>query len=107
MEHNSLQHASNFSVSTPAIDRPGTCPPYERSDVDAGTETEGPASASGAPRQHSALLDKNPKASRQEFAQQIHATSGETHRKIRALLTDHQKELENAMVQSEHRVKTD
>ena len=33
----------------------------------------------------------------------IHPTSDETHRKIRALLTDHEKELEKAMVQSEHR----
>jgi hypothetical protein len=31
------------------------------------------------------------------------ATSDETHRKIRALLSDHEKELEKAMVQSEHR----
>ena len=37
----------------PALDRPGTCSPYERSGVDAGTATERPASASGAPRQHS------------------------------------------------------
>jgi protein CpxP len=44
-----------------------------------------------------ALLDKNPKASRQELAPQIHAISDETHHKIHALLTDHQKELEKAM----------
>ena len=44
-----------------------------------------------------ALLDKNPKASRQELAPQIHAISDDTHRKIHALLTDHQKELEKAM----------
>jgi hypothetical protein len=50
-----------------------------------------------------ALLGKNPKASRQELVPQIHAISDETHRKIHALLTDHQKELEKAMVQSEHR----
>jgi predicted HTH transcriptional regulator len=49
-----------------------------------------------------ALLDKNPKASRQELAPQIHAISDETHRKIHALLTDHQKELEQAMQQREH-----
>jgi hypothetical protein len=44
-----------------------------------------------------ALLDKNPKASRQELAPQIHAISDDTHRQIHALLTDHQKELEKAM----------
>jgi Spy/CpxP family protein refolding chaperone len=49
-----------------------------------------------------ALLDKNPTASRQEFASQIHSISDETHHKIRALLTDHQKELEKAMQQREH-----
>ena len=49
-----------------------------------------------------ALLDKNPKASRQELGPQIHAISDETHRQIHALLTDHQKELEKAMVHREH-----
>jgi predicted HTH transcriptional regulator len=49
-----------------------------------------------------ALLDKNPKASRQELGSEIHAISDETHRQIDALLTDHQKELEKAMVQREH-----
>ena len=49
-----------------------------------------------------ALLDKNPKASRQELAPQIHAISDDTHHKIHALLTDHQKELEKAMQQREH-----
>ena len=44
-----------------------------------------------------ALLDKNPTASRQELGPQIHAISDETHRKIHALLTDHQQELEKAM----------
>src|ERR1700692_3668883 len=44
-----------------------------------------------------ALLDKNPKASRQDLGPQIHAISDETHHKIHALLTDHQKELERAM----------
>ena len=48
------------------------------------------------------LLDKNPTASRQELDPQIHAISDETHRKIHALLTDHQKELEKAMQQREH-----
>jgi periplasmic protein CpxP/Spy len=49
-----------------------------------------------------ALLDKNPKASRQELSPQIHAISDETHRKIHALLTDHQRELEKAMLHREH-----
>ena len=49
-----------------------------------------------------ALLDKNPTASRQELGPQIHAVSDETHRKIHALLTDHQKQLEKAMQQREH-----
>jgi len=48
------------------------------------------------------LLDKYPTASRQELGPQIHAISDETHDKIHALLTDHQKELEKAMVQREH-----
>jgi ribosome recycling factor len=49
-----------------------------------------------------ALLDKNPKASRQELGPQIHAISDETYHKIRALRTDHQKELEKAKQQREH-----
>ena len=49
-----------------------------------------------------ALLDKNPTASRDEFGPQIHSVSDERHRKIDALLTDHQKELEKAMQQREH-----
>jgi protein CpxP len=49
-----------------------------------------------------AVLDKNPKASRQELGPQIHAISDETHSQIHALLTDHQKELEKAMRQREH-----
>ena len=44
-----------------------------------------------------ALLDKNPKASRQQLGPQIHTISDETHREIHALLTDHQKELEKRM----------
>ena len=48
------------------------------------------------------LLDKNPTASPQELAPQIHAISDETHHKIHALLTDHQRELERAMQQREH-----
>jgi predicted HTH transcriptional regulator len=50
-----------------------------------------------------ALLDKNPTASRPELAPQIHAISDETHHQIHALLTDHQKELEKAMQQREHK----
>ena len=49
-----------------------------------------------------ALLDKNPTASRRELAPQIHPISDETHHKIHALLTAHQKELEKAMQQREH-----
>ena len=49
-----------------------------------------------------ALLDKNPKASRQELGPQIHAISDETQRQIHALLTYHQKELEKAMQKREH-----
>jgi hypothetical protein len=48
-----------------------------------------------------ALLDKNPKASRQDLAPQIHAISDDTHREIHVLLTDHQRELEKAMQQRE------
>jgi ribosome recycling factor len=48
------------------------------------------------------LLDKNTTASRRELAPQIHAISDDTHHKIHALLTDHQKELEKAMQQDEH-----
>jgi DNA anti-recombination protein RmuC len=48
------------------------------------------------------LLDKNSQASRQELAPQIQAISDDTHHKIHALLTDHQKELEKAMQQREH-----
>jgi len=50
-----------------------------------------------------ALLDKNPNLSRKELAPQIHAISDDTHRKIHALLTDHQKELEKAMQQRERK----
>jgi|ERR1700739_196357 len=50
-----------------------------------------------------ALFDSNPSASRQELGTQIHAISDETHRQIHALLTDHQKELEKAMREREHK----
>lgn len=49
-----------------------------------------------------ALLDKNPTASRQALAPQIHVVSDETHHQIHALLTDYQKELEKTMMQHEH-----
>jgi hypothetical protein len=90
----------------PTIDRPGTCSPYERCGVDALTLEQQQEVRPLLQEHHDnfqPLLDKNPKASRQELAPQIHAISDETHRKIHALLTDHQKELERAMVQSEHR----
>lgn len=47
------------------------------------------------------LLDKNPTASRQALGPQIHAISDQTHHEIHALLTDQQKELEKAILQSE------
>jgi periplasmic protein CpxP/Spy len=50
-----------------------------------------------------ALLDKNPKSSRQDLAPQIHAISDDTHHQIHALLTAHQQELEKSMQQREHR----
>ncbi|MDB6083088.1 MAG: hypothetical protein JWN43_969 [Gammaproteobacteria bacterium] len=50
-----------------------------------------------------ALLDRNPNASRQELGPQIHAISDETHREIHGLLTDRQKQLEQAMQQREHK----
>ncbi|HEV7519800.1 MAG TPA: hypothetical protein VGP89_01780 [Candidatus Angelobacter sp.] len=50
-----------------------------------------------------ALLDKNPKSSRQDIAPQIHAISDDTHHQIHALLTAHQQELEKSMQQREHR----
>jgi protein CpxP len=50
-----------------------------------------------------ALLDKNPTASRQDLGPQIHAISDGTHREIHALLSDHQKQLEKAMQQREHK----
>lgn len=48
------------------------------------------------------LLDKNPTASRKELGPQIHAISDETHRKINALLTEHQRVLEKSMQEREH-----
>jgi hypothetical protein len=50
-----------------------------------------------------ALIDKNPNVSRQDLGPQIHAISEETHREIHALLSDHQKQLEQAMQQRGHR----
>jgi predicted HTH transcriptional regulator len=49
-----------------------------------------------------ALLNRNPTASRKELAPQVHAISDETHHQIHALLTDHQQELEKAMVKRKH-----
>ncbi|MCU1312295.1 MAG: hypothetical protein JWM54_52 [Acidobacteriaceae bacterium] len=49
-----------------------------------------------------ALLDKNPTASRQALAPQIHAISDQTHGEIHALLSDRQKQLEQAMQRREH-----
>jgi hypothetical protein len=48
------------------------------------------------------VFDKNPTASRQELAPQIHSISDDTHRQIHALLTDHQKELEKEMPHNHH-----
>jgi hypothetical protein len=50
-----------------------------------------------------ALFDKNPSASRQELGPQIHAISDDTHHEIHALLSDHQRQLEQAMQQRGHR----
>jgi Spy/CpxP family protein refolding chaperone len=44
-----------------------------------------------------ALFDKNPKLSRGDLGPQIHAISDDTHHRIEALLTEHQKELAKAM----------
>ena len=49
-----------------------------------------------------ALLDNNPKLSRQDLGPQIHAISDETHREIEALLTEHQKQLAKAMQKRMH-----
>jgi hypothetical protein len=50
---------------------------------------------------HKSNVCKNPNASRQELAPQIHAISDETHRQIHVLLTE-EKELEKAMQEREH-----
>jgi Spy/CpxP family protein refolding chaperone len=49
-----------------------------------------------------ALLDKHPNLSRQELGPQIHAISDQTHHEIEALLTEHQKQLEKAMLERMH-----
>jgi hypothetical protein len=49
------------------------------------------------------LFDANPNASRQELGPQIHAISDGTHREIHALLSDHQRQLERAMQEREHK----
>jgi hypothetical protein len=43
------------------------------------------------------LIDKNPSAPREALSTQIHGISDQTHHKIDALLTDHQKQLAEAM----------
>jgi molecular chaperone DnaK (HSP70) len=43
------------------------------------------------------LIDKNPSALHEALNTQIHGISDQTHRKIDALLTDHQKQLAEAM----------
>ena len=53
------------------------------------------------------LLDRNPSTSRQDLAAQIHAISDQTHREIHALLNDHQRQLEAAMQQREHKGEED
>jgi periplasmic protein CpxP/Spy len=49
-----------------------------------------------------ALLDHNPRLSREALAPQIHAISDETHHEIEALLTEHQKQLAKAMQRRMH-----
>jgi Spy/CpxP family protein refolding chaperone len=49
-----------------------------------------------------ALLDNNPKLSRQDLGPQIHAISDETHHEIEALLPERQKELAKAMQKRMH-----
>ena len=44
-----------------------------------------------------ALFDSNPKLSRGDLGPQIHAISDDTHHRIEALLTEHQKQLAKAM----------
>ena len=46
-----------------------------------------------------ALLDNNPKLSRQDLGPRIHAISDETHHQIDALLTERQKQLVKAMLE--------
>jgi Spy/CpxP family protein refolding chaperone len=49
-----------------------------------------------------ALLDKNPTLSREDLQPQIRAISDQTHHQIEALLTEHQKELAQAMQKRMH-----
>jgi hypothetical protein len=49
-----------------------------------------------------ALLDSNPKLTRQDLGRQIHAISDDTHHEIHSLLTERQKKLERAMVERMH-----
>jgi hypothetical protein len=43
------------------------------------------------------LFDKNPSAPREALSRQIHGISDQTHHRIDALLTDHRKQLAEAM----------
>ena len=83
-----------------AIDRLEVCSPYERSGVDSEQQKQVRPLLEEHHDRIQKQLDRNPNASRQELGPQIHAISDETHRKIHALLTDHQKELERAMQQT-------
>jgi hypothetical protein len=49
-----------------------------------------------------ALFDKNPSLSGLDLGPQIHAISDETYHEIGALLTEHQKQLEKAMMERMH-----
>jgi len=110
MERSHLQRASSFSLSIPAT----SAYPYPQSidqklaslTKDLELTPEQQQQVRPLLEEHhdkiQTLLDKNPKASRQDLAPQIHAISDETHHKIHALLTDHQKELEKAMQHREH-----
>ena len=50
-----------------------------------------------------ALFDQHPSTSREALRPQIHAISNDTHHKIEALLTDHQRQLAKAMQARLHR----
>ena len=48
-------------------------------------------------REIKTLIDRNPSAPREALSTQIHGISDQTHHKIDALLTDHQKQLAEVM----------